>query len=435
MIERYSLPAMSALWTPEAKFDAWLLVELAALEAHEALGNVPKGVTAEIREKAQYNIARIDEIEEEVRHDVIAFLTNVAEYVRENSRFVHLGMTSSDLIDTALNVQIQNAKPVLLEKLNALKNTLLQRAWEQQYTVMVGRSHGIHGEPITFGAKLLVWVDELERATHRIEAGFEECRVGMISGAMGTYAHLSPQVEALTCQALGLEAVKASTQVIQRDRLASLMNAFALLASSLEKMAVEIRNLQRTDVLEVEEAFAKGQKGSSAMPHKRNPISSENITGLARLIRSYALPCMENVVLWHERDISHSSVERIVVPDAFTLLHYMLNRFNTVMQHLVVFPQNMERNMNIYGGVIFSQRVLLALIEAGVSREMAYRLVQRNAHAAWNVEGGHFRQNILHDEEVLALLDKPSIEACFDPSPLLQHIDVIFARFPKPALV
>ncbi len=431
MIERYSLPEMSHLWTTEAKFQTWLDVEIAALDAHEKLGNVPAGTTADVRSKAKFNIARVEEIEAEVKHDVIAFLTNVAEYVGENSRFVHLGMTSSDLIDTALNLQIQTAKPILMAKLEELKHSILKRAWEHQDTVMVGRSHGIHGEPITFGAKLLVWVDELDRAAKRLEAGFEECRVGMISGAMGTYAHLSPEVEALTCHALGLEAVKASTQVIQRDRLASLLTAFALLASSLEKMAVEIRNLQRTDVLEVEEAFAKGQKGSSAMPHKRNPISSENITGLARMIRSYALPSMENIALWHERDISHSSVERIVVPDAFILLYYCLNRLNQVMANLVVFPQNMERNMNIYGGVIFSQRVLLALIEAGVSREQAYRMVQRHAHAAWNVEGGHFKQNCLQDAELMSLLDRESVEACFDPTPMLRHIEVIFDRFPK----
>jgi adenylosuccinate lyase len=430
MIERYALPAMAHLWSPVAKFDTWLFVEIAVLEAHERLGNVPKGVTAEVQSKAAFDLQRIDEIEAEVRHDVIAFLSNVAESVGESSRFVHLGMTSSDLIDTALNVQIQKARPVLMERLHTLQQTILKRAWEHQYTVMVGRSHGIHGEPITFGAKLLVWVDELERSIARLDSGFEECRVGMVSGAMGTYAHASPELEALTCEALGLSPVKASTQVIQRDRLASLFNAFALLASSLEKMAIEIRNLQRTDVLEVEEAFAKGQKGSSAMPHKRNPISSENITGLARLIRSYAIPCMENVALWHERDISHSSVERIVLPDAFIALHYMLNRFNTVMQDLVVFPENMKRNMNIYGGVIFSQRVLLALIEQGLSRESAYALVQKHAHAAWNIEGGHFKASLLGDETLSTLIRPEAIEACFDPTPMLQHIDHLFARFP-----
>jgi len=431
MIERYSLPEMTAMWSMDAKYNAWLLVEIAVLAAHEQQGNIPAGTTEHVRKTAKFDVARIDEIELETRHDVIAFLTNLAEHIGEPSRFVHLGMTSSDLIDTALNIQLQNAAPLILRKLLTLRETILRRAWEHKDSVMVGRSHGIHGEPITFGAKLLVWVDELARAEDRISIALKENAVGMVSGAMGTYAHLSPEIERITCEELGLTPVKASTQVIQRDRLANLMNSFALLASSIEKMAVEIRNLQRTDVLEVEEAFAKGQKGSSAMPHKRNPISSENLTGMARLVRSYALPCMENIALWHERDISHSSVERIVVPDAFIALHYMLNRFNTVMDNLLVYPENMHRNMNIYGGVIFSQRVLLSLIENGCSREAAYTLVQRNAHTAWNTEGGDFKTNCLNDVELVnALGDTKTLEACFDPAPLLSNINAIFERFP-----
>ncbi|MCS6267833.1 MAG: adenylosuccinate lyase [Vampirovibrio sp.] len=431
MIERYALPAMATLWMQQTKYETWLEVEIAVLQAQETLGLVPAGTTEAVKTTAQFSASRIDEIEEEVKHDVIAFLTNVAEYVGEPSRFVHLGMTSSDLVDTALNLQVQRALPLIDEKLSALKATILKRAWEHKDTVMVGRSHGIHGEPITFGAKLLVWVDELNRAEARIAHAKAECQAGMVSGAMGTYAHLAPTVEAETCRLLGLTPVKASTQVIQRDRLASLFTAFALLASSLEKMATEIRNLQRTDVLEVEEGFAKGQKGSSAMPHKRNPVSSENITGLCRLIRSYAIPAMENIALWHERDISHSSVERIILPDAFIALHYVLNRFNGVMANLLVHSANMTRNMNVYGGVIFSQRVLLTLIDKGVSREIAYRLVQKNAHAAWNTEGGHFKGNLLADAEVTALLSAEDIANCFDPAPLLSNIDAVFARFPK----
>ena len=431
MIERYALPAMATLWTQQTKYETWLEVEIAVLQAQETLGLVPAGTTEAVKATAQFSASRIDEIEEEVKHDVIAFLTNVAEYVGEPSRFVHLGMTSSDLVDTALNLQVQRALPLIDEKLSTLKATILKRAWEHKDTVMVGRSHGIHGEPITFGAKLLVWVDELNRAEARIAHAKTECQAGMVSGAMGTYAHLAPTVEAETCRLLGLTPVKASTQVIQRDRLASLFTAFALLASSLEKMATEIRNLQRTDVLEVEEGFAKGQKGSSAMPHKRNPVSSENITGLCRLIRSYALPAMENIALWHERDISHSSVERIILPDAFIGLHYVLNRFNGVMANLLVHSTNMTRNMNVYGGVIFSQRVLLTLIDKGVSREIAYRLVQKNAHAAWNTEGGHFKGNLLADAEVTALLSVEEIANCFNPAPLLSNIDAIFARFPQ----
>ena len=431
MIERYALPAMATLWTQQTKYETWLEVEIAVLQAQETLGLVPAGTTESVKATAQFSASRIDEIEEEVKHDVIAFLTNVAEYVGEPSRFVHLGMTSSDLVDTALNLQVQRALPLIDEKLSALKATILKRAWEHKDTVMVGRSHGIHGEPITFGAKLLVWVDELNRAEARIAHAKTECQAGMVSGAMGTYTHLAPTAEAETCRLLGLTPVKASTQVVQRDRLASLFTAFALLASSLEKMATEIRNLQRTDVLEVEEGFAKGQKGSSAMPHKRNPVSSENITGLCRLIRSYAMPAMENIALWHERDISHSSVERIILPDAFIALHYVLNRFNGVMANLLVHSANMTRNMNVYGGVIFSQRVLLALIDKGVSREIAYRLVQKNAHAAWNTEGGHFKDNLLADAEVTALLSAEDIASCFDPAPLLSNINAIFARFPK----
>jgi adenylosuccinate lyase len=429
MIERYSLPEMATLWSLDAKYQHWLAVELVVLQAQEALGLVPPGTHANVSENATYTPQRVAEIEADVRHDVIAFLTNLAETTGENSRYIHLGMTSSDLIDTALSVQIQTARPLIIQGVASLKASILKLARDHKNTVMVGRSHGIHGEPITFGAKLLVWVDELSRHEARLHHAFEDTRVGMISGAMGTYAHLSPEVEALVCQYLNLNPVKASTQVIQRDRHASLLAAFALLASSIEKMVIELRHLQRTDVLEVEEAFAKGQKGSSAMPHKRNPISSENISGLARLVRSYALPAMENIALWHERDMSHSSVERVILPDAFLLLHYMLHRFTGVIEHLGVYPHNMARNMNIYGGVIFSQRVLLALIEKGQSREEAYALVQHHAHQAWNTEGGNFKQALLADDTITPYLTPEEIEGCFNPAPMLQHIDALFARF------
>lgn len=429
MIERYTLPEMDAVWSLENKFKTWLDVELAVVKVQETHGVIPAGVYEDVKSKAAFNIERIDAIEAEVRHDVIAFLTNVAEYVGENSRYVHQGMTSSDLIDTAMALQIRQGGQLLIEKLDRVRETVYQKAVEYKHTPMVGRSHGIHGEPITFGLKLLVWVDELDRQRCRLLAGLESCREGQISGAMGTYSNIDPLVEFAVCEELGLRAAKTSTQVIQRDNHAELMGALANLASSIEKFSVELRHLQRTDVLEVEEGFAKGQKGSSAMPHKRNPISGENLTGLARLVRSYAFPVYENIALWHERDISHSSVERVVFPDGFILMHYMLNRFNVLMEGLGVYPDNMMRNMNVYGGVIFSQRVLLALTQAGVLREDAYRLVQRNAHAAWNTTGGDFKANLLADAEVGEVLSAEQVAQCFDAADYLKHVDTIFNRF------
>ncbi len=429
MIERYSLPEMSALWTREALFQTWLEVEIAVVAVQEELGYIPRGVAADVESKARFDIARIDEIEAEVRHDVIAFLTCVAEHVGENSRFVHLGMTSSDLIDTALALQIQRAGQLIQQKLSELIETVRQRAVEHRDTVMVGRSHGIHGEPITFGLKLLNWLDELERQQKRLADALEENRVGQVSGAMGSYSNIAPRVEEETCKRLGLKPARTSTQVISRDIHAQFFLALASLGTSIEKFSVEIRGLQKTDILEVEEGFAKGQKGSSAMPHKRNPVSSENLTGLARMLRSYAIPAMENVVLWHERDISHSSVERVIFPDACILAHYMLNRFNTVMRDLVVHADNMRRNMNRFGGIIFSQRVLLRLIDKGVSREDAYRLVQRNAHAAWNTPEGDFCANLKNDSEVTAMLSPDEIDACLDVGDYLKQVPAVFARF------
>ncbi len=429
MIERYTLPEMASLWSLDAKYSTFLKVELAVLQVQQSLGMVPDGVYEDVKAKANFDIKRIDEIEQETRHDIIAFLTNVAEYVGENSRFVHMGMTSSDLLDTTLALQIQQSGNLILEKLTALRHTIYKRAVEHKDTVMVGRSHGIHGEPITFGLKLLVWVDELDRHLTRLRDALEENRVGQFSGAMGTYSNITPEVEAKACDVLGLKPAKTSTQVIQRDLHAQFLMMLAGLASSVEKFSVELRHLQRTDVLEVEEAFGKGQKGSSAMPHKRNPISGENLTGLARMIRSYAIPALENVALWHERDISHSSVERVVFPDACILTHYMLNRLNTVMENLLVYPDNMKRNMNVYGGVIFSQRVMLTLVDKGLPREDAYKLTQRNAHTAWNTIGGDFKANLQADDDVTNQLSAVEIESCFDTADYLKHVDAIFARF------
>jgi adenylosuccinate lyase len=429
MIERYTLPEMSRLWSREAIFSTWLTVELAVLETQEAMGIVPAGVSANVRQKACFDIAKIDEIEAVVRHDVIAFLTNVADSVGEDSRFVHLGMTSSDLIDTALSLQIQQAGYLIQDKLATLTETIKASSLKYRHTVMAGRSHGIHGEPITFGLKLLNWLDELQRHQARLTTALEENRLGQMSGAMGSYSNISPDVETQACQKLGLKPAKTSTQVISRDIHAVLFLAMAGLASSLEKFATEIRALQKTDILEVEEGFAKGQKGSSAMPHKRNPVSSENLTGLARLVRSYAIPALENVSLWHERDISHSSVERVLFPDMFIVMHYMLNRFNIVMTDLVVHEQNMLRNLNCFGGIVFSQRVLLTLIDKGLSREEAYRIVQTCAHTAWNVPGGHFRENLKADAQVLACLSTEEIEACFDTQDYLKHLEILYQRF------
>jgi adenylosuccinate lyase len=429
MIERYTLPEMAALWTREAVFETWLQVELAVLEVQEEMGLVPPGVSQDARAKAGFELARIDEIEAEVRHDVIAFLTNLGEHIGENSRFVHMGMTSSDLIDTALSLQIQKAGHLIQDKLAGLIETVREKAIEHRDTVMVGRSHGIHGEPITFGLKLLNWLDELLRQQKRLQEALEENRVGQVSGAMGSYSNISPEIEVKVCEKLGLKAARISTQVISRDIHAQFFLALASLATSIEKFSVEIRGLQKTDILELEEGFAKGQKGSSAMPHKRNPVSSENLTGLARLVRSYVTPALENVVLWHERDISHSSVERVIFPDACIVTHYMLNRFNNLMRDLIVHKDNMRSNMNRFGGIIFSQRVLLKLIDKGLSREEAYTMVQRNAHAAWNVPSGDFRANLHADPELSRYLDTEEIDACFDVTDYLRHIPTVYARF------
>lgn len=429
MISRYTRPEMGALWSDESKFRTWLDVEIAVCEAQAELGLIPKEVVPDIIAKAKFDVRRILEIEEEVKHDVIAFLTNVAENVGENSRYVHLGMTSSDVIDTALALQLRRASLILEQGLEALHNAILEQARKHKHTVMVGRSHGIHAEPITFGFKLAVWLEEVRRHQKRLAEATEMISVGQVSGAVGTYSNISPDVEVLLCKKLELTPDPVSTQIIQRDRHAQFVFTLALIGTSLDKFATEIRHLQRTDVLEVEEPFSKGQKGSSAMPHKRNPVASENMSGLARILRGNALVALENIPLWHERDISHSSAERVILPDSTILLDYMLARFTRVIKDLVVYPDNMRDNMDIYGGVIFSQAVLLSLVDkGGMSREDAYTLVQRNAHAAWNTKDGNFKVNLLADAEVMNHLDQDDVEQCFNPAAYLRNVDRVFER-------
>ncbi|MCT0207378.1 adenylosuccinate lyase [Synechococcus sp. CS-1332] len=428
MIERYTLPEMGDLWSEEAKFRSWLEVEIAACQANAQLGRVPAEAMAAIRERAAFEVPRILEIEAEVRHDVIAFLTNVNEHVGDAGRYIHVGMTSSDVLDTGLALQLKASVAVLRTELEALAGALRQLARAHKDTVMIGRSHAIHGEPITFGFKVAGWLAETERNRERLERLERVVAVGQISGAMGTYANTDPEVEAITCRLLGLEPDTASTQVIGRDRHAEYVQTLALVGTSLERFSTEIRNLQRSDVLEVEENFAKGQKGSSAMPHKRNPIRSERISGLARVLRSYTVAALENVALWHERDISHSSVERMMLPDCSVTLHFMLREMTAVIEGLGIYPGNMARNMNVYGGVVFSQRVLLALVEAGLSREEAYRIVQRHAHAAWNSEGGDFRANLQADPTVTSHLGSEQLAACFSTDLHRAHLDVIWER-------
>jgi adenylosuccinate lyase len=428
LIERYTLPEMGNLWTEAYKFKTWLEVEIAVCEAQGELGYIPAEAVAEIKEKANFDPQRILEIEAEVRHDVIAFLTNVNEYVGDAGRYIHLGMTSSDVLDTALALQMVASLDVIMSHVEALIQAIRYQAQQHRSTVMIGRSHGIHAEPMTFGFKLAGWLAEMLRHRDRLCQLRKTIAVGQISGAVGTYANIDPRIETLTCQALGLEPDPASTQVISRDRHADFMNCLALLAASIERFAVEIRNLQRTDVLEVEEFFSKGQKGSSAMPHKRNPIRSERLTGMARLIRGYAVAALENVALWHERDISHSSVERVALPDACILMHFMLVEATKLIKNLLVYPDNMARNMNVYGGVVFSQQVLLALVKQGFNREEAYMIVQSCAHQAWNTADGDFRQLISTDPRVTAVLSPAEINDCFDPLHHLKNLDQVYQR-------
>ena len=419
---------MGNIWSDQAKYQTWLDVEIAACEANCKLGKIPKSAMETIRTKASFKPERILEIEEEVRHDVIAFLTNVNEYVGDAGRYIHVGMTSSDVLDTGLALQLKSSVKLLRKELLLLEEAIRDLARQHKKTVMIGRSHAIHGEPITFGFKLAGWLAETLRNKERLNSLEKDISVGQISGAMGTYANTDPEIESITCELLELECDTASTQVISRDRHANYVQILALIGSSLDRFSTEIRNLQRTDVLEVEENFAKDQKGSSAMPHKRNPIRSERVSGLSRVLRSYVVAALENVALWHERDISHSSNERLMLPDTSITLHFMITEMTAIIKGLGVYPDNMLKNLNIYGGVVFSQRVLLALVENGMSREDSYRLVQKNAHSAWNQNEGNFKKNLENDPEVMNSLSTEKLSDCFSTELHQSHLRVIWER-------
>jgi len=430
LIERYSTPEMAALWSQEKKFEKWLDVELAACKAWARLGKISAKDLKKITKNASFNADRIDEIEKSVKHDVIAFLTSVSESLGPESRFVHMGLTSSDVLDTAFALQLREAAGIIISRVKALRTVLKRRALQHKETVMMGRSHGIHAEPTTMGLKFAMWYDEMGRGLERMESAREVISYGKISGAVGTFSSVDPRVEKYALKGLGLKAEPVSTQVVQRDRHAQFFSSLAILSASMEKIAVEIRHLQRTEVLEAEEPFTKGQKGSSAMPHKRNPILSENLTGLARLVRGYAGTSLENVALWHERDISHSSVERVIGPDATTLVDFMLVRITGLLKGLVIYPKNMRRNMERSHGLVFSQRVLLKLTEKGLTREAAYALVQANAMRVWKGGAGgvDFKTILLKDEVIGESLTPDEIEACFDIAPYIKNVSYIFKR-------
>lgn len=439
MVERYAREEMKKLWDMNAKYSAWLEVEKALVRGWNTLGLIPDSDCEKICKNAKFDIARIDEIEAVTKHDLIAFTTSVAESLGEESRWVHYGITSSDCIDTAVALQMRDSLKIILDDIRQVREAIKTRAYQHKDTLMVGRSHGIHGEPITFGLVLAIWYDELGRHLKALESTLEVISVGQLSGAMGNLAHTPMELEELVCKELGLKPAPVSNQVIQRDRYARLMSDLALLASSCEKIAVEVRHLQRTEVYEAEEYFESGQKGSSAMPHKRNPVLSENITGLCRMIRAYALPAMENVALWHERDISHSSVERFILPDSFITTDFMLMRLKGLLEKLVVYPKNMMKNLNLTGGLVFSQRILLELPKKGVSREDAYKIVQRNAMKVWgDLQNGKsalndkgeslYLQYLLADSELVGLIGEAAIRECFEFSYYTKNVDSIFKR-------
>lgn len=427
MIDRYSRPRMKAIWELEHKYEIWLEVELQACAAFERAGQAPRGTSAKIRKKAKINVDRIAEIETVTKHDVIAFLESLMDSVGPEHRFLHMGLTSSDIVDTSLAIQMTEALDLILADLDELLAVLKRQALRHKNTVMVGRSHGIHGEPISFGFKLAIWYEEAQRHKERLQHVRKEIAVGKLSGAMGTFAHQGPDIEEFVCAKLGLTPDPVSNQVVQRDRHASYATALALLAASIEKFATEIRHLQRTEVLEAEEYFSEGQKGSSAMPHKRNPIASENLCGLARVVRANSLAAMENVALWHERDISHSSVERVIMPDSTILLDYMLVRITDVIKNLVVYPANMRRNLDLTGGLVYSQRLLLALIEKGAQRKESYEAVQQNATASWK-GAGDLQQLVSKDPFISKHLKASEIKACFNSKYYLRHLDDIYRR-------
>ncbi|SES41751.1 adenylosuccinate lyase [Psychrobacillus sp. OK032] len=427
MIERYTRPEMGAIWTEENKYNAWLEVEILACEAWAEIGDIPKEDVVALRKNASFSVERILEIEQETRHDVVAFTRAVSETLGEERKWVHYGLTSTDVVDTALSYLIKQANVIIRKDILSFIEILENKAKEHKYTVMMGRTHGVHAEPTTFGLKLALWTEEMKRNLERFEAAAKVIETGKMSGAVGTYANIDPFVEKYVCENLGLAASPISTQTLQRDRHAQYMSTLALIATSIEKFATEIRGLQKSETREVEEYFAKGQKGSSAMPHKRNPIGSENMTGLARLIRGYMMTAYENVSLWHERDISHSSAERVILPDATIALNYMLNRFGNIVKNLTVFPENMKRNMNSTLGLIYSQRVLLALIDKGLAREEAYDTVQPLAMNAWESQTA-FRTFVDAEEKITSLLSKEELDDCFDYNYHIQHVDLIFGR-------
>lgn len=427
MIDRYSREEMKNIWDLNSKFQYYLNVEIAVAEAYADLGTFPKQDVEELKKKAKFNVERIDEIEAEVKHDVIAFLTCVNESLGDLAKYMHVGMTSSDVIDTAFALQIQDSGKIILQDLDETIQSMKDLAKKHKETVCIGRSHGVHAEIMTFGVKICNWIDILERQRNNFVHALDEIRVGQISGPVGTYSNIPPEVEEITCKKLNLKPARMSTQIIARDYHAYFMQSLALIASVIEQFATEIRHLQRTEVLEVEEGFGEKQKGSSAMPHKKNPVLSENLCGLARVVRANSIVALENIPLWHERDISHSSAERIIFPDSLTLVDFMLNRFNGVVKNLVVHEKNMLKNTNKFGGIVYSQRVLLKLIEKGLTREDAYRLVQRNALDAFENDGD-FRINLLNDKDVEKLLTPKEIDAIFDKSDFLKNVDIIYSR-------
>jgi adenylosuccinate lyase len=427
MIPRYARPEMARLWTPEAKYEAWLQVELAVCDVYAKRGLIPEDALARIRGRARVSAPRIDEIEATTRHDVIAFLTNLEEAIGADSRYVHMGLTSSDVVDTGLALQLQRASELLREGLERYRAALRTLALRHRHTLCVGRTHGIHAEPMVFGLKAALWYAEAGRNLERLQRAQVAVRVGKLSGAVGTFAHVDPDVEEEACRLLGLQAAPISNQIVQRDRHAEFATTLAITAASLEKVATEIRALQRTETLEAEEPFAVGQKGSSAMPHKRNPVSCEQVCGLARLVRTNALAAMENVALWHERDISHSSVERVILPDSTCLVDYMLHQMTRIVDGLQVYPERMRENMERSYGLLYSQRVLLKLTDKGLPRQKAYEMVQRNAMIAWR-ERTAFRDLLAADPEVMTHLSRPELDACFDPAWYLRNIDAIYRR-------
>lgn len=427
MIDRYTLPEMAKLWSEETKFNLWLKIELLVCDALHQLGLIPSEALNEIKEKATFNVSRIMELEKKRRHDVVAFLEAVSENIGPASRYLHFGLTSSDLLDTALSLQMREAADLILEKLQKLEEILKEKALAYKNTVMIGRTHGVHAEPITLGLKFALWLMEVRRNKERLERAKKTISYGKISGAVGTYAHIPPFVEEYVCKELGLTPAEVSSQILDRDRHAEFLITLAIIAATLEKIATELRHLQRTEVLECEEPFTSDQKGSSAMPHKRNPIICERICGLARVVRSNAFAALENIPLWHERDISHSSVERIIIPDSTILVHYMLYLMNQVLSRLSIYPEKMQENLFLTKGVIFSQAVLLALTKKGLSREEAYQLVQENAMDSWK-NRKDFKSLLLSDSRIRKYLTEEEINFCFDLKPHLQYVDYIFKK-------